>query len=61
MLNSIKPKGRTVFLYLVIPVAAFIFTVFIPLITSLVYSFFDWKGGPNKSFIGLDNYAQYWS
>ncbi len=58
MLNSIKPKGRTVFLYLVIPVAAFIFTVFIPLITSLVYSFFDWKGGPNKSFIGLDNYAQ---
>lgn len=58
MLNSIKPKGRTVFLYLVIPVAAFIFTVFVPLITSLVYSFFEWKGGPNKSFIGLDNYAQ---
>lgn len=58
MLNSIKPKGRTVFLYLVIPVAAFIFTVFVPLITSLVYSFFDWKGGPNKTFIGFDNYVQ---
>ena len=58
MLTTIKPKKSTIFLYLVIPVAAFIFTVFVPLITALVYSFFEWKGGPNKTFNGLSNYIQ---
>lgn len=58
MLNTIKPKGRTVFLYLVVPVVMFIFTVFVPLVTALVYSFFEWKGGPKKTFNGLSNYVQ---
>ena len=58
MLQTIKPKGKTIFLYLCIPVAMFIFTVFVPLITALVYSFFEWKGGPNKVFNGLTNYVQ---
>lgn len=58
MLNSIKPKGRTVFLYLFIPVVMFVFTVFVPLVAALVYSFFEWKGGPKKTFIGWDNYLQ---
>ena len=58
MLTTIKPKKSTIFLYLVIPVAAFIFTVFVPLVTALVYSFFEWKGGPNKTFNGLSNYIQ---
>lgn len=58
MLNSIKPKGRTIFLYLMIPVAMYVFTVFVPLVTAFVYSFFEWKGGPVKTFIGMDNYAQ---
>ena len=49
MLNTIKPKGRTIFLYLLIPVAMFLFTVFVPLLTALVYSFFEWKGGPQKT------------
>ncbi len=57
MLNSIKPKGKTIFLYLLVPVAMFVFTVFVPLITALVYSFFEWKGGPQKTFTGLQNYA----
>ena len=56
MLNSIKPKGKTIFLYLLVPVAMFVFTVFVPLITALVYSFFEWKGGPQKTFTGLQNY-----
>lgn len=56
MLNSIKPKGRVIFMYLVVPVCMFIFTVFVPLVTALVYSFFDWKGGPQKTFSGLKNY-----
>ena len=58
MLQTIKPKGKTIFGYLFIPVAMFVFTVFVPLITALVYSFFEWKGGPNKTFNGITNYIQ---
>lgn len=56
MLKTIKPKGWVIFLYLLVPVAAFVFTVFVPLITAFVYSFFEWKGGPSKTFIGIENY-----
>lgn len=57
MLNSIRPKKRVIFAYLLLPLSLYIFAVFIPLITAGYYSFFDWKGGPNKTFIGLTNYA----
>ena len=57
MLKSIKPKGRTIALYLCIPVIWYVFSVFVPLITAMFYSFFKWKGGPQKSFIGLENYV----
>lgn len=56
MLNAIRPKNRTIFMYLLIPVAMFMFTVFVPLVTALVYSFYEWKGGPQKTFTGLQNY-----
>lgn len=56
MLRAIKPKGRTIALYLCIPVIWYIFAVFVPLITAMFYSFFEWKGGPNKTFIGIENY-----
>lgn len=42
--------------YLCIPLLLYIFAVFVPLVTSLFYSFFEWKGGPNKTFIGIENY-----
>ncbi|MCD7735892.1 MAG: sugar ABC transporter permease [Lachnospiraceae bacterium] len=58
MLNATRPKNKTIFLYLIIPVALFIFCVFVPLITALVYSFYEWKGGPNKTFNGLANYIK---
>ena len=48
MLNAIKPKTKTVVLYLLVPVVMFIFTVFVPLVTALVYSFFEWKGGHKR-------------
>lgn len=57
MLRSIKPKGRTLALYLVIPIIWYVFSVFVPLITAMFYSLFEWKGGPKKTFIGLDNYV----
>ena len=56
MLKSIKPKGRTIALYLLIPVIWYVFSVFVPLITAVFYSLFEWKGGPKKTFIGIDNY-----
>lgn len=58
MLSATKPKTKTLFLYLIVPVAMFIFTVFVPLMTALIYSFFEWKGGPKKTFIGIENYIQ---
>ena len=58
MLTTIKPKTKTLILYLCLPVAMFVFTVFVPLVTALVYIFFEWKGGPVKTFNGLANYVQ---
>ena len=58
MLDAIKPKKRTIYLYLLIPVLMFVFTVFVPLVAALFYSFFEWKNGPIKTFNGLENYKQ---
>lgn len=58
MLDAIKPKKSVIYLYLIIPVAIFIFTVFVPLVAALFYSFFEWKNGPVKTFNGLANYRQ---
>lgn len=57
-LSAVKPKWRTVILYLLIPVAVYIFTVFVPLITAFFCSFFEWRGGPRRTFNGLSNYIQ---
>ena len=43
-------------MYLLIPLALYVFAVFIPLLTAAFYSLFEWKGGPNKTFIGVANY-----
>lgn len=58
MLKTIKPKGRVIALYLLIPIVWYVFSVFVPLVTAMFYSLFEWKGGPNKTFIGLENYIQ---
>ncbi len=58
MLSSIRPKNRVIFAYLLLPLALYLFAVFVPLLTAGFYSFFDWKGGPNKTFSGLKNYIQ---
>lgn len=57
MPDSIQPKKIVIFGYMFVPMALFIFAVFVPLVTAGIFSFFEWKGGPNKIFIGLDNYA----
>ncbi len=57
MLHAIRPKRNIIILYLLIPTALFLFTVFVPLVTALGYSVFEWKGGPVKTFTGLTNYV----
>lgn len=57
MLQSIRPKGKVIFAYLLIPLAMYSFAVFVPLFTALYYSFFNWKGGPIKTFNGLSNFV----
>ncbi|MDR2505506.1 MAG: sugar ABC transporter permease [Oscillospiraceae bacterium] len=57
MLQTIRPKGRVIFAYLLIPLAVYAFAVFVPLFTALYYSFFNWKGGPVKTFNGITNYV----
>lgn len=56
MQNSIRPKNRVILAYLIVPLLLYCFAVFIPLITAGFYSFFEWKGGPSKTFIGIENY-----
>ena len=58
MLKSIKPKGKTIFLFLLIPMIWYLFAVFVPLLTALYYSFYECKGGPQKTFNGLVNFNQ---
>lgn len=57
MSSSIRPKNRIIFAYLLLPILLYVFAVFMPLVTAGYYSFFEWKGGPNKTFIGLQNYV----
>ncbi len=52
-----RPPLRVIIGYLMIPLALYIFAVFIPLMTAAFYSLFEWKGGPNKTFIGVANYV----
>ena len=59
MLDTLKPRKSTIILYLAIPVALFIFSVFVPLITAFYFSFFEWKSGQTiytAAFNGLTNY-----
>ncbi len=58
MLKAIKPKMSVVLGFLIIPLIWYIFSVFVPLVAALFYSFFEWKGGPNKTFTGLANYSK---
>ncbi len=61
MSSATKPKAGVVIAYLLAPVLIFVFSVFVPLVTAFVYSFYEWKGGPVKTFNGLENYKQLFS
>ena len=54
--KSKSNQKKLVALYLAIPLIVYVFSVFVPLVTALVDSFFNWKGGPQKTFNGIENY-----
>lgn len=56
--KSKRNKKILVALYLAIPLIIYVFSVFVPLVTALFNSFYDWKGGPQKTFNGIQNYIQ---
>lgn len=56
--NSLKINKRTLLILLGPGVVVYVFVVIIPLITALGYSFTNWSIGPNKDFIGLENYLE---
>ena len=64
--SVLRPKKWQFVAYLLPGVLWYAFVVFVPVIGALYYSAFDWMGGPNKTFIGLQNYltlikdAEFW-
>lgn len=58
-MNSVlKPPKRTFVVYLLPPIILYAFTVFVPIVLAIYYGSFDWSGGANMKFIGLNNYKE---
>ena len=55
--SNIKPKAGHYISYLAPGILLYVFVVFVPVAGALYYSGFEWSGGPNKTFIALQNYA----
>lgn len=55
--KTIRPKGRVIAAYLTPGLLIYCFIVIVPLVISLVYSFYDYSGGAKMKFIGLKNYS----
>ena len=56
--NPLMPSSRKLFGYLCVPVSVYIFIMIIPMFVALAYSFYDWSGGPQRTFIGIENYIE---
>jgi len=53
-----KPKKRELFLYIGPGFILYAFVVLLPVLFSLKFSFYEWSGGKNQIFIGLENYIE---
>ena len=56
--NPLKPAGWKLFMFLAIPVGLYLFIVITPILFSIFFSLFNWNGGPNMKFIGIENYIK---
>lgn len=54
--NPLMPSKKTLIAYLSVPVFIYVFIMIIPTIVAFCYSFYEWSGGPKKTFIGFENY-----
>lgn len=52
------PSSSTILAYLIPGTIIYSFSVLLPVLGAIYYSFFDWSGGPKMSFIGLGNYME---
>jgi len=61
MTGTLKPKTSSIYALLSPGIALYLLCCIAPLFVSLYYSFFKWDGGPQKSYIGLQNYIYLFS
>ena len=58
-MNQIRAEKKyKIYLIIAIPFLFYAFFVLVPLIIGIYNSFFNWKGGPTKTFIGFGNYVR---
>ncbi len=57
MTDCMKVRKRTIFCYLLPGVLWYSFIILVPICLAFYYGFFDWSGGTNMTFIGMDNYV----
>lgn len=57
MNTAVRPRKRTFILYLAPGLLIYSFSVLLPILLALRYSFYAWTGGPKKKFLGLQNYV----
>lgn len=60
MNTAIQPRRTTLALYLLPALAIYTFSVPIPILRALYYSFFNWAGGSKMTYVGVDNYLRLW-
>lgn len=53
-----REKKYKIYLYLLVPVLFYTFFVIVPFFLAIYFSLFNWKGGPNMTFIGFGNYER---
>lgn len=58
MKGAIRVKKRTMVLYLLPGIALYSFIILVPICLAMYYGMFDWSGGVNKVFTGIENYRE---
>jgi raffinose/stachyose/melibiose transport system permease protein len=55
---KVKSDSFLIFTYLAPGVIIYSFSVFVPVLVAIYYSFFNWTGGPKMEFMGCGNYIE---
>lgn len=56
MKGAIRVKKRTMVMYLLPGIVLYSFIILVPICLAVYYGMFDWSGGVNKIFTGIENY-----